>query len=76
MKTNYYTLKQTAAALGVSYRKLHWHLREENLPATCKPIGQHSPLWTEKKLDALRRWFAEWDKPDDAAPADLKGTTS
>ena len=66
MKTTYYTLKQAAAALGVSYRKLHWHLREGNLPSTCNPIGQHSPLWTEKKLESLRRWFAEGDKPADA----------
>ena len=51
---NYFTMKQTAAALGITYRKLYWHLREGNLPATCRPIGQHSPLWTQKKMDALR----------------------
>jgi len=76
MKTNYYTLKQAAAVLGVSYRKLHWHLRQGNLPFACAPIGQHSPLWTDKKLESLRRWFAEWDTPADAAPADLKEATS
>lgn len=27
---DYFTLKQTAAALGVTYRKLYWHLREGN----------------------------------------------
>lgn len=58
MKTTYYTLKQAATALGVSYRKLHWHLREGNLPYTCTPIGQRSPLWTEKKLESMRRWIA------------------
>jgi len=74
MRTNYYTLKQAAAALGVTYRKLYWHLRQGNLPAACHPIGQRSPLWTEKKLDALRRWFAELDCP--IAPADeTKETT-
>jgi len=56
---NYFTIKQTAAALGISYRKLYWHLREGNLPATCHPIGQHSPLWTQKKLNALRSWFTQ-----------------
>jgi hypothetical protein len=55
---DYFTLKQTAAALGITYRKLYWHLRENNLPAACQPIGHHSPLWTDKTLDALRRWFA------------------
>jgi len=52
-------MKQTAAALGVTYRKLYWHLREGNLPYGCQPIGQHSPLWSPCKLEALRRWFAE-----------------
>ena len=56
---NYFTLKQTAAALGITYRKLYWHLREGNLPTACQPIGQHSPLWTQNKIDALRNWFAE-----------------
>ncbi len=75
MKTTYYTLKQAAAALGVTYRKLYWHLRQGNLPANCHPIGQRSPLWTEKKLDPLRLWFAERDKPN--APADeMEETTS
>ena len=56
---NYFTLKQTAADLGITYRKLYWHLREGNLPANCQPIGQHSPLWSQKKFDALRNWFAK-----------------
>ena len=59
MATNYYTMNQAATALGVTYRKLYWHLREGNLPYECQPIGWHSPLWSEKKLDALRRWFAD-----------------
>jgi hypothetical protein len=56
---DYFTMKQTAAALGVTYRKLYWHLREGNLPAACCPIGHHSPLWTPCKLAALRGWFEE-----------------
>jgi hypothetical protein len=56
---DYFTMKQTAAALGITYRKLYWHLREGNLPRECEPIGHHSPLWSEKKLAALRCWFAE-----------------
>ena len=59
MKTHYYTMKQAAAAQGVTYRKLYWHLRQGNLPTNCQPIGQHSPLWSDKKLDALRRWFGD-----------------
>jgi hypothetical protein len=74
MTTKYFTMKQAAEALGVTYRKLYWHLREENLPYLCHPIGQHSPLWTEKKLESLRRWFAERDRPD--ALTDMKRTTS
>ena len=72
MSTNYYTLKQAAEALGVTYRKLYWHLREGNLPATCRPIGQHSPLWTEKKLDALRLWFVK----QELLPVPRQETTS
>jgi hypothetical protein len=59
MRGQYYTMNQAATALGVTYRKLYWHLREGNLPYDCQPIGHHSPLWTERKLDALRRWFAD-----------------
>ena len=61
---SYFTLKQTAAALGITYRKLYWHLREGNLPTACIPIGKRSPLWTPKKLDALRLWFEQRKKKE------------
>jgi hypothetical protein len=55
----YFTMTEAAASAGITYRMLHWHLREGNLPQACIPIGQRSPLWTPKKLDALRQWFEQ-----------------